>query len=59
MGCHPISLQGEFAQYSNCGTTFNFSAEEQGFFQSKGYTGEPMRCSSESDRVDYRSFDEF
>ena len=29
---------------SDCGTTFIFSAEEQEFFQSKGYTNEPKRC---------------
>jgi len=29
---------------SDCGATFVFSAEEQEFFQSKGYTNEPKRC---------------
>ncbi len=29
-----------------CGATFTFSAEEQSFFQSKGYTNEPKRCPS-------------
>ena len=33
-------------QCSDCGATFTFSAEEQEFFQSKGYTNEPKRCSS-------------
>ncbi len=27
-----------------CGASFTFSAEEQSFFQSKGYTNEPKRC---------------
>lgn len=31
-------------QCSDCGTTFTFSAEEQEFFKSKGYTNEPKRC---------------
>ncbi|HUU08376.1 MAG TPA: CxxC-x17-CxxC domain-containing protein [Dehalococcoidales bacterium] len=29
---------------SDCGATFTFSAEEQQFFQTKGYTNEPKRC---------------
>ncbi|HAS05047.1 MAG TPA: zinc-binding protein [Dehalococcoidia bacterium] len=29
---------------SDCGATFTFSAEEQEFFDSKGYTNEPKRC---------------
>ena len=29
---------------SECGATFTFSAREQEFFQSKGYTNEPKRC---------------
>jgi len=31
-------------QCSDCGATFTFSASEQEFFQSKGYTNEPKRC---------------
>jgi CxxC-x17-CxxC domain-containing protein len=31
-------------QCSDCGATFIFSAEEQDFFASKGYTNEPKRC---------------
>ncbi len=31
-------------QCSDCGTSFTFSAEEQDFFASKGYTNEPKRC---------------
>ena len=33
-------------QCSDCGVTFVFSAEEQEFFATKGYTNEPKRCSS-------------
>lgn len=29
---------------SECGATFTFSAEDQEFFKSKGYTNEPKRC---------------
>ena len=31
-------------QCSDCGATFTFSAEEQEFFASKGYTNDPKRC---------------
>jgi CxxC-x17-CxxC domain-containing protein len=30
-------------QCSDCGTSFTFSAEEQDFFATKGYTNEPKR----------------
>jgi CxxC-x17-CxxC domain-containing protein len=43
-GGHPLSFQDKTLQCSDCGNTFNFSAEEQEFFQSKGYTNEPKRC---------------
>ncbi len=33
-------------QCSDCGATFVFSAGEQEFFASKGYTNEPKRCPS-------------
>ena len=29
---------------SDCGNEFTFSAEDQEFYQSKGYTNEPKRC---------------
>lgn len=29
---------------ADCGATFTFSAEDQEFFRSKGYTNEPKRC---------------
>jgi CxxC-x17-CxxC domain-containing protein len=31
-------------QCADCGSEFTFSAEEQEFFASKGYTNEPKRC---------------
>ena len=31
-------------QCADCGKTFAFTAEEQEFFASKGYTNEPKRC---------------
>jgi len=39
-----MSFQDKSIQCSDCGTTFTFTAEEQEFFQSKGYTNEPKRC---------------
>ncbi|MDO8568621.1 MAG: zinc-ribbon domain containing protein [Dehalococcoidales bacterium] len=39
-----MTFQEKSLQCSDCGTTFTFSAEEQEFFQSKGYTNEPKRC---------------
>ena len=39
-----MSFQSKSLQCSDCGTTFTFSAVEQEFFQSKGYTNEPKRC---------------
>ena len=41
-----MSFQDKSLQCSDCGTTFTFTAEEQEFFQSKGYTNEPKRCPS-------------
>ena len=41
-----MSFEDKSLQCSDCGTTFTFSAEEQEFFQSKGYTNEPKRCPS-------------
>ena len=39
-----MSFQDKSLQCSDCGVTFTFSAEEQEFYQSKGYTNEPKRC---------------
>ena len=41
-----MSFEDKSIQCSSCGTTFTFSAQEQEFFQSKGYTNEPKRCPS-------------
>ena len=41
-----MSFQDKSIQCSDCGATFTFSAEDQEFFQSKGYTKEPKRCPS-------------
>ena len=41
-----MSFQDKSIQCSDCGTAFHFSAEEQEFSQSKGYTNEPKRCPS-------------
>ncbi len=41
-----MSFQDKSIQCSDCGATFTFSAEDQEFFQSKGYTNEPKRCTS-------------
>ena len=39
-----MSFEDKSLQCSDCGATFTFSAEEQEFFQTKGYTNEPKRC---------------
>lgn len=41
-----MGFQDKSLQCSECGTTFTFSAQEQEFFQSRGYTNEPKRCPS-------------
>jgi CxxC-x17-CxxC domain-containing protein len=39
-----MSFQDKSLQCSDCGITFTHSAEDQEFYQSKGYTNEPKRC---------------
>jgi CxxC-x17-CxxC domain-containing protein len=39
-----MSFEDKSLSCSDCGATFTFSAEEQEFYQSKGYTNEPKRC---------------
>jgi CxxC-x17-CxxC domain-containing protein len=39
-----MSFQEKSIQCSDCGVAFTHSAEDQEFFQSKGYTNEPKRC---------------
>ena len=41
-----MSFQDKTIQCSDCGIDFTFSAEDQEFFRSKGYTNEPKRCPS-------------
>ncbi|MGI2335059.1 MAG: CxxC-x17-CxxC domain-containing protein [Dehalogenimonas sp.] len=41
-----MAFEDKQIQCSDCGTTFTFSAADQEFFQSKGYTNEPKRCSA-------------
>jgi CxxC-x17-CxxC domain-containing protein len=41
-----MSFQEKTLQCADCGTDFSFTAEEQEFYQSKGYTNEPKRCPS-------------
>ena len=41
-----MGFEEKSLQCSDCGATFAFTAEEQEFFQSKGYTNEPKRCPS-------------
>jgi CxxC-x17-CxxC domain-containing protein len=39
-----MSFQDKAIQCSDCGATFTHSAEDQEFFQTRGYTNEPKRC---------------
>jgi CxxC-x17-CxxC domain-containing protein len=39
-----MAFQDKTLTCADCGATFTFSAEDQEFFQSKGYTNEPKRC---------------
>ncbi|MFC1907741.1 zinc-ribbon domain containing protein [Chloroflexota bacterium] len=39
-----MSFEDKSLQCSDCGSTFTFSAEEQEFYQTKGFTNEPKRC---------------
>ena len=39
-----MSFQDKSLQCADCGQEFTFTAGEQEFFQSKGYTNEPKRC---------------
>ena len=39
-----MSFQDKQLTCADCGTNFTFSADEQEFFQTKGYTNEPKRC---------------
>lgn len=39
-----MSFQDKTLECVDCGNSFTFTAREQEFFQSKGYTNEPKRC---------------
>lgn len=39
-----MTFQDKSLTCSDCGATFTFTAEEQDFYQSKGFTNEPKRC---------------
>jgi len=39
-----MSFQDKTLTCADCGATFTFTAQEQEFFQQKGYTNEPKRC---------------
>ena len=39
-----MSFEDKKLTCADCGAEFIFSAEEQEFFQTKGYTNEPKRC---------------
>ena len=39
-----MSFEDKSIKCSDCGITFTFSAGEQEFFQTKGFTNEPKRC---------------
>ena len=41
-----MSFQDKSLQCADCGITFTFTADEQEFFQSRGYTNEPKRCTT-------------
>jgi len=41
-----MSFEDKSIRCADCGATFTFSAGEQDFFQTKGYTNEPKRCPS-------------
>jgi CxxC-x17-CxxC domain-containing protein len=39
-----MAFQDKTVTCADCGATFTHSAEDQEFFQTKGYTNEPKRC---------------
>ncbi len=55
-----MGFEDKEIQCADCGATFTFSAGEQEFFASKGYTNEPKRCpqcrqAKKAERGGYRS----
>jgi CxxC-x17-CxxC domain-containing protein len=56
-----MSFQDKTLTCADCGASFTFSAEDQEFFQTKGYTNEPKRCpecrqSRKSQRYGYSNY---
>jgi hypothetical protein len=45
-GGHLVTYQEKSIKCSDCGDTFTFSAGEQEFYATKGFTDEPKRCPS-------------
>jgi CxxC-x17-CxxC domain-containing protein len=41
-----MSFQARSLECADCGATFDFTAEEQEFHASKGFTNDPKRCPS-------------
>lgn len=39
-----MGFQDKSLQCADCGATFTFTAKEQEFYSSKGFTNEPKRC---------------
>jgi CxxC-x17-CxxC domain-containing protein len=39
-----MTIQDKTLQCADCGANFTFTAREQEFFQTKGFTNEPKRC---------------
>ena len=39
-----MTMQDKTLQCADCGASFTFTAREQEFFQTKGFTNEPKRC---------------
>ncbi len=39
-----MSFEDKTLRCVDCGASFTFSADEQAFFESKGYTNDPKRC---------------
>jgi len=43
-----MSFQDKTLQCADCGAEFTFTAREQEFYASKGFTNEPKRCPSDN-----------
>ena len=41
-----MTFEDKTFQCSDCGATFTFTAGEQEFYQTKGFTNQPKRCPS-------------